>query len=586
MKLAKKTLALLLALAMLLALTACGGTAAGSAPAETAESAASEEAAPAEEAAAAEEAAPAEEAAAAEEAAPAEEAGSAEEPAEEASAEEPETPEIVVEYPLFDEPHTYTIWLGTAPDLNDVVKNMEEFVIFRELEKVTNVTWEPTMVSFMAESEQFQLMLAGGDFTDVVCKAVDNYNGTVDQAIEEDFIIDLGPYIDENMPELLGWFAKYPELRKQLESNGGAIGGFPKLYAEPSDIANGGMIRKDWLDELGIDEPKTFDDLYNILTAFRDQKGVEHPLEIANSSGVQAELLAGYNINGGFYQVDGEVRYGVIQPEFKDYLTMMNKWYTEGLVRDAFLSNPYESLMDFSPLLNNETGVWYGTAAQAMTYMLSAATDPNMRITGVSNVTVDGSKAHCGETGALMDTQMWSITTACQDPDVIAKYVDYVYSEPGVLLANYGVEGETFTYVDGVPRLTDMVLNNPDYSYGAAMNIFVCDRMTPAPFVIDENRVRADYVQDQIDAIEVWNNGNDGLYNMPRAGVSLSVEESQRYNALYADIETYEDENIVKFIVGDKDLGEFDDFVDTLKGMGIDECVEIEQAAYDRYLEG
>ena len=91
-----------------------------------------------------------------------------------------------------------------------------------------------------------------------------------------------------------------------------------------------------------------------------------------------------------------------------------------------------------------------------------------------------------GESGTLLDTPMWSITTVCEDPDVIARYVDYVYSDDGILLANYGVEGETFTYVDGVPRLTDMVLNNPDYSYGAAMNIFVCDRMTPAPFIIDE----------------------------------------------------------------------------------------------------
>ena len=157
----KRIVALLLCLCLVLALCAAcgsnGGTAASSVAAsdETAAAAASAAEAPAEpEAAAAPEAV--------------EEPGSAAE----ASAEEPEAePEPTlepIEYPLFDEPHTYTIWLGTAPDLNDVVKNMEEFVIFRELEKVTNVTWEPTMVSFMAESEQFQLMLAGGDFTDVI----------------------------------------------------------------------------------------------------------------------------------------------------------------------------------------------------------------------------------------------------------------------------------------------------------------------------------------------------------------------------------------------------------------------------------
>lgn len=230
---------------------------------------------------------------------------------------------------------------------------------------------------------------------------------------------------------------------------------------------------------------------------------------------------------------------------------MMNKWYTEGLIDDLFLSNQYESLVDMSPILNGTCGVWYGTAAQAITYIIGSATDPNMRITGVTNITTDGSMAHVGESGSMFDSHLWSVTTVCKDPEVICRYIDYVYSEDGILLANYGVEGETFNYnTDGTPVLTDLVLNNPDYSYGAAMNIFVCDRMTPVPFVIDEARVRANYVEDQINAINVWNNSNDGLYNMPKVGVNLTVDESSAYNRRYSDIETYMDENIVKFIVG------------------------------------
>lgn len=563
MKKLTKLLALLLALT--LALSACGTTGSSAEPSAAAPDSA----------------------AAAETPTPSADPTPAEVPSvrEEASIQEPEAPEVVISYPLFDTTQTYTIWLGTAPDLSEVVNDMGQFVIFRELEKITNVAWDATMVSFMAEAEQFQLMVAGGDYTDVVCKAIDNYNGTVDQAIDDDFLIDLAPYIPENMPNLTHWFEQYPELPKQLTSEGGAIGAFPKIYKEPSDISSGGMIRADWLQDLGLDEPKTYDDMYNILNEFRDKKGATAPLAIAMPSGVQSELLAGYNISGGFYQVDGEIRYGSIQPEFKDYLTMMNKWYTEGLVDELFLTNSYESLVDMSPVLNGTCGIWYGTAAQAISYMIGASADPAMRITGVTNVTPDGSMAHVGESGSVFDSHLWSVTTVCQDPEVICQYIDYVYGDEGTLLANYGVEGETFTYVDGKPALTDLVLNNPDYSYGAAMNIFVCDRMTPTPFVIDEDRVRADYIEDQLNAIEVWNNSNDGTYNLPRAGINMSVEESNKYYSLYPDIETYMDENIVKFIVGDKPLSEFDAYVETLIGMGIEDCVAIEQSAYDRYLE-
>ena len=79
--------------------------------------------------------------------------------------------------------------------------------------------------------------------------------------------------------------------------------------------------------------------------------------------------------------------------------------------------------------------------------------------------------------------------------------MDYLYSDAGVLLANYGVEGETFRYVDGKPVLTELVTNNPDYSYNLALNIFTCDRQTPVPFIIDEQKARNDYSEDQSSAI-------------------------------------------------------------------------------------
>jgi putative aldouronate transport system substrate-binding protein len=570
MKHTNRILAALLALALILALGACGTTTTTSSEAATASEPQEETVASVAETPEAPAEAP--------EASVAEEVST-----EEASVSAEEEP-WVIEYPLFDEVQTYTIWLGTAPDLNDVVNNMDEFVVFNELEKITNVGWDATMVSFMSESEQFQLMVAGGDFTDVVCKAVDNYTGSVDQAIEEEFLIDLAPYIAENMPNLCGWFETYPQLRKEISTDSGAIGAFPKFYKEPSDVSSGGMIRADWLEDLGLENPKTFDELHDALVLFQSEKGASKPLVISNSGGVQSELISGFNISSGYYQIDDVIHFGAIEPAFKDYLTLVHDWYAEGLIDDLFLTNSYDSLVDTAPVLNGTCGAWYGTAAQSITNMLDAAVDPNIRITGLTSVTEDGSVAHVGEEGSLFDTAMWSVTTACEDPEVIAQYIDYIYSEDGILLANYGVEGETFTYVDGTPTLTDLVLNNPDYSYGAALNIFVCDRMTPAPFIIDEARARADYVEDQLNAIEVWNNANDGLYNLPRSGINLTTDESTKYYGLYTDIETYMDEHIIKFIVGDQSLDEFDDYVATLKQMGIEDCIAIEQAAYDRYL--
>lgn len=510
-----------------------------------------------------------------------------EEPASaEESIEEPAVQRPVVSYPLFDDVTTFTLWTSNSPDLSEIISDLNEYLVFSQLEQATNVRWNATLVSFFSSDEQFQLMVASQDYTDVVCRAIDSYTGGTDQAIEEEFLIDVSDLIDENMPNLLDWFDKYPELRKQMTTVEGNIGGFPKFYQEPSDVNEGALIRLDWLEELGLESPKTYDDLHNVLTQFKEQKNASAPLVIPVNTGVQGNLLYGYNIDN-YYQVDGQVRFGPMQPEFKEYLTMMNQWYNEGLLSDSFLTSQAEVLMDFSTILSGDTGVWCGSGTQSITQLLSMAAEsqPDMRITGMTNVTKDGDTAHVGTESQILDSIMWSITTECSDPAVIARYVDYLYSDAGILLANYGVEGETFHYVDGKPVLTELVTNNPDYSYNLALNIFTCDRQTPVPFIIDEQKARNDYSEDQSNAVAVWNGATDGLYNIPRQGVNMTTKEQEKYNSIYSDIDTYMDETISKFVVGDLSLDQFDSFVQKLKDMGIEDCIAIEQTAYNRYLE-
>ncbi len=64
----------------------------------------------------------------------------------------------------------------------------------------------------------------------------------------------------------------------------------------------------------------------------------------------------------------------------------------------------------------------------------------------------------------------------------------------------------------------------------------------------------------------------------------MSAGMQRWYNRIFSDIDTYMDETVSKFVVGDLSLDQFDSFVQQLKDMGIEDCIAIEQAAYDRYL--
>ena len=259
MKHGKRIVSLLLAAMLVLGMTACGGEkAASSAPAAPASSAA--ETTPE---------APKDTTAAEPETS--EDAASQQE-----SAAEPEVQRPVVSYPLFDDVTTFTLWTSNSPDLSEIISDLNEYLVFSQLEQATNVRWDATLVSFFSSDEQFQLMVASQDYTDVVCRAIDSYTGGTDQAIEEEFLIDVSDLIDENMPNLLDWFDKYPELRKQMTTVEGNIGGFPKFYQEPSDVNEGACIRQDWLEELDLESPKTYDDLHNVLTQFKEKKNALH----------------------------------------------------------------------------------------------------------------------------------------------------------------------------------------------------------------------------------------------------------------------------------------------------------------------
>ena len=66
--------------------------------------------------------------------------------------------------------------------------------------------------------------------------------------------------------------------------------------------------------------------------------------------------------------------------------------------------------------------------------------------------------------------------------------------------------------------------------------------------------------------------------------LSLTEDEREVINSTYTEIQTYKDEMINKFIMGKEPLDNFDKFVQTLKDMGIDDVLAVEQAAYDRYM--
>jgi len=78
-----------------------------------------------------------------------------------------------------------------------------------------------------------------------------------------------------------------------------------------------------------------------------------------------------------------------------------------------------------------------------------------------------------------------------------------------------------------------------------------------------------------------WTKG-DNLYALP-SNTCFTNEEGEERARLMSDIQTYIEENQVKFVIGEKPMSEFDSFIETIKSMGIEDVADIYAAAVERY---
>ena len=580
----KNLLCLLLVAAMVLGLLAgCGAApAASSAPAEPAETSAET---PAETETPAEPESPAEPA-------PAEPEASVAEPA------EPEAPALQlqeVELPLFEETRTYTMWTMLPFFMSGLVSDMAEDINnLKLLQEYTNTKLLVTTVGDQVVDEQFNLMVASGDYTDIISDGVSHYAKGYDAAITDEIIIDLYDLAEEYAPNYMYYLNSDIELWASLVTDNGCLPTIATIYKEKGSENGGIIVRADWLRELGIDAPQTYDEFHDYIQTCISTYGA-HGMSIGNAMDANKadDSLYSYGFDfyaGGYNVVGGEVVYSYLNDNYYDYLRMLADWYADGTI--------------YSDFFNSGMGVtdqWFAsgacgsdTATAANIATIAAYADPSypyeIQPVGALKKNADD-QLHFSWTDThaqIKQQDTWAISTACEDPEGIMMMVNYLFSEAGELMFNYGDEGHTFEYDEnGNPQYTELVTDNPELSYMDACYILVSAAASGhMPSILD---LRAGYYYFGDEEWAVYDAFKtcdaDGSYNLPN-GVALNEEENEEYARISSDVTTYASSELMKFLMGQQALTEdsFQAFQDTIISMGGERMEALYQAAYERYL--
>nr|WP_261800331.1 extracellular solute-binding protein [Paenibacillus sp. PAMC21692] len=486
-------------------------------------------------------------------------------------------------------PSQLTYWVALNPNVSATMKNAGEIALYQEIEKATG-----TKVTFQhppqgQEIDAFNLMVSSGNVPDIIQHTWSGVAGGSDRAIADGTILRLNELIDAHAPNLTKLLNDNPEYRKLITTDDGNIYAFPFIRGDDYLLTyNGLVIRQDWLDALNLPMPETIDEWYETLKAFKtgdpNKNGqpdeIPFLLDIPMTTLNQA-FLGAWGITDAFYQLDGQVHYGPIQPGFKEYLTTMNKWYQEGLI-DADYAATDGTLKD-AKVTNNQLGAFVGYSGSSLGRYtdLMKESNPSFKLAGAPNAVLNkGDKPLLGQKEAPYAGIGAAITKNHPKPEEVVKWLDYNYGEEGHMLFNFGIEGVSYEVVDGYPTYTDEVMKNPDLPVTQAMAKYMMANYS-GPFVQDRRYMEQYAVlPTQKEAISTWMNAENDRW-IPT--LSLTSEESSKYASIMNDVKTYYDEMVNKFIMGVTPLDQFDQFVNIIQSMGIEDAIQIQQAGLDRF---
>lgn len=486
--------------------------------------------------------------------------------------------EGIINYPLKTE-ESLSVWVWLNSNLLKSCSTRADAASTKELEKQTGVKIEWLHPTVGQEDQAFNLLFSSSDLPDIICNGDWRTfaGGGPDGAIESGYILDLTDLLPKYAPNYWKALQANPEAAKAARS---LKGRYYDIGSLPHKLAVYGMIiRKDWLDDLNLPVPETIDEWYTTLKAFKEKKGASAPLAFNMSAFYKQNVLeSAFGTSASFY-VDGKkIKFGPLNDGYKDFVKEMAKWYKEGLI-DMNVASSDAAALD-AKILNNETGATYGYTSSGIGKYMNAKGDDNpMELVAAPYPVLKKGDAP-KQYGKMVTpySTMAAISATCKNPELALRWLDYAYTEKGYLANSYGIEGVTYKMVDGKPKLTDMMLNNPDgLSVSEALHYY-SQCCLGANGSADSFKQQLTTKQEQ-DSTEIWKVNE--AHCMPP--IIMAADDQEEYGDIMVEIDNYIAETTLKIICGQLPVSTLDGMNAQLKKMKIDRAIELRQKAFDNY---
>ncbi|RJG26503.1 extracellular solute-binding protein [Paenibacillus thiaminolyticus] len=482
-------------------------------------------------------------------------------------------------FPIVKEPITLTMM---GQDVG--IQNWQDMGFFKEMEKKTNIKFEFRNAPADSFDTKRNLVFASGDYPDVF------FSGQLQDSDEVNYggqgvLIPLEGLIEEYAPNLKKLLDENPDIRKSITTPDGHIYSLPNIDLDAGWYRGPLWYNGKFLKALGMEVPKTIDELYTYLKRVKEEdpngngKQDEIPLASVKLDDLRMWLLGSWGIYNEVIYSDTQdkVHYTPMEPGYKEYLTFLNKLWTEGLLDKETFSQTNEQKKAKGK--NNQIGLFSDYHAYFTLGGEPSMDDPMYRPVD-SDVKAVAAKHPGLAKGAF------AITNKNKHPEATMRWVDYLYSTEGAELLSNGPEGILWEYVnkdDHTKKWLDVPGGGDREEYRATLTP---DYGVVVPKITNEDTKRG--FSGEFDA---WLKKETDekilpIAKVPFPSVYLSQDEQSEVSSIRSDLDTYVKQMEAKFVTGQEPLTNWDKYLETCKKMGGDRIVEIYQAAYDRWNTG
>ena len=507
---------------------------------------------------------------------------------------------------------TVTVHLGGSMNLNAKIPDgmsYEDNAYTRFLKDDLNIEVVYDWIASSSDyDEKMNLCIGSGAIPEMM-----NVNATQYRALlKYDMIQPLDQYFEDYASDKLKGFVESggEELKKCITNDKGEMMAIPTPSAMVGEM-NEMWIRQDWLDKLGLEVPRTWDEMAAVAEAFvtqdPDGNGEDDTIGIlgpGNSNHINDIGDNQFGLDPLFFSFqsypqywlqdeDGTVKYGSIQPETRTALEKIQKLYTDKLIDPEMLvrSNCQEAVLSgkvgifFSPW-------WAGyTVADAT---LAGEADWRAYFTPLSE---DGNYyTHMPDP----TSKYVVVSKSCKNPEAAFKMINYLiaheqqWTDDGITSSDMSC-ADFYPLWNGYDNADEIEVSTETLEKYLAGEITMDDvdfsqhKLLKSDMEAVKKLKKEPYDDFSLDK---WNLDSDlAKTNLPRL-VSLLVGGASYvhdkyvpvYNAYsgqtetmetkWANLQKMEEETFAKIIMGKADISEFDTFVENWKSQGGDQILK------------